>query len=242
VNQSVTVIEDTAKAITLVATDAEGSALTYRIVSAPVRGSLSGAAPNVTYTPDTGYVGADSFTFWVNDGTDDSNVATVSLDVQAVPVGPVPVIWTDLIGVEVIEDTITKTAGAGWGSGGAASSRTISADGGVEFVANETNGEPMCGLSAINKDAGYKTIEYAIYFYTSSKFYIFEKGINKGQFGDYSVGDRFGVERSGTAILYKKNGTVFYTSTVPSTGSLLVDATIHDRGGIVASANIFGLK
>ncbi len=46
----------------------------------PTHGALSGTAPNLTYTPTTGYSGADSFTFKANNGTD-SNMATVSITV-----------------------------------------------------------------------------------------------------------------------------------------------------------------
>jgi hypothetical protein len=83
-NQSVTTAQDTAKPIVLSATDADGQSLTYSIVSQPAHGSLSGTAPNVTYTPTHGYFGADSFTFKANDGQADSNVATVSITVTHV--------------------------------------------------------------------------------------------------------------------------------------------------------------
>ena len=72
VAQSVTTAEDTALPITLAGTDVEGGALTYAIVTAPANGTLSGTAPNLTYTPAANYNGADSFTFKVNDGTVDS--------------------------------------------------------------------------------------------------------------------------------------------------------------------------
>jgi hypothetical protein len=45
---------------------------------------LAGTAPDVTYTPDSGYGGADSFTFKINDGYSDSNTATVSITVEGV--------------------------------------------------------------------------------------------------------------------------------------------------------------
>ena len=45
---------------------------------------MSGTAPNLTYTPDANYNGPDSFTFKANDGTEDSNTATVSITVTAV--------------------------------------------------------------------------------------------------------------------------------------------------------------
>jgi len=81
-NQSVSAVEDTEVAITLTASDAENDTLTYT-VQAPSNGTLSGTAPDLSYTPSTGYIGSDSFTFTVNDGTDDSNTATVSITVQA---------------------------------------------------------------------------------------------------------------------------------------------------------------
>jgi sugar lactone lactonase YvrE len=88
-NQSVTTNEDTAKVICLVATDGDGSPLTYAIVSAPLHGSITGTPPMVTYKPATNYNGPDSFTFKANDGTVDSNIATVSITVVAINDPPV---------------------------------------------------------------------------------------------------------------------------------------------------------
>src|SRR6185436_12616660 len=59
------------------------------IVSPPSHGSLTGSAPNVTYTSAANYNGSDSFTFKANDGTLDSNVATVTLTITAVNDSPV---------------------------------------------------------------------------------------------------------------------------------------------------------
>ena len=84
-----TTVEDTAKAVTLTATDADNDPLTYTIVSGPQNGTLSGNGTNQTYTPNANYNGSDSFTFTVNDGTGDSNIATVSITVT--PVNDVPV-------------------------------------------------------------------------------------------------------------------------------------------------------
>ena len=79
--QAVTTNEDTAKAITLTGSDVDGNPLTYSVVTQPGHGSLSGTAPNLTYTPAANYNGADSFTFKVNDGQADSAAATVSITV-----------------------------------------------------------------------------------------------------------------------------------------------------------------
>jgi gliding motility-associated-like protein len=88
-NQSITTAEDVAKAITLVATDVDGNTLTYGIVTAPAHGTLTGSIPNLTYTPAANYNGPDNFTFKANDGTVDSNIATVSITVTAVNDAPV---------------------------------------------------------------------------------------------------------------------------------------------------------
>jgi uncharacterized repeat protein (TIGR01451 family) len=82
--QAVTTDEDTAENITLPASDIEGDALTYSIVGGPAHGTLSGAVADRTYTPDSDYNGSDSFTFKANDGAVDSNVATVTIDVNPV--------------------------------------------------------------------------------------------------------------------------------------------------------------
>ena len=87
--QSVTTPEDTAKSITLNATDANGNPLTYAIVTYPTQGVLSGIAPNLTYTPMLHYNGADSFTFKANDGNSDSAPATVTVTVTAVNDAPI---------------------------------------------------------------------------------------------------------------------------------------------------------
>jgi Ca2+-binding RTX toxin-like protein len=89
-DQSVTTAEDTAVAITLTATDATNDPLTYTVLTEPDNGTLSGTAPNLTYTPNANFSGSDSFTFKVNDGTADSNIATVSITVT--PVNDAPTI------------------------------------------------------------------------------------------------------------------------------------------------------
>jgi len=94
-NQSVSTDEDTPLPITLTASDADNDTLVYTLIDLPDHGSLSGAAPNLTYTPDPDYFAPsghpDSFTFQVNDGLVDSNIATVSINVLSVNDPPVAV-------------------------------------------------------------------------------------------------------------------------------------------------------
>jgi len=86
---SVATDEDTAVAVVLVARDVDGDVLSYRIVTPPAHGTLSGTAPALTYHPAPNYNGSDRFTFVVNDGHADSNVAAVSIAVRPVNDNPV---------------------------------------------------------------------------------------------------------------------------------------------------------
>jgi VCBS repeat-containing protein len=94
--------EDTPKTITLSGSDAQQCELGFSIVSGPANGSLGAIANNtctsgspntdtatVVYTPNSNYSGSDTFTYRVNDGTLDSNTATVSITVNAVDDPPV---------------------------------------------------------------------------------------------------------------------------------------------------------
>ena len=90
-NQSVTTIEDTLINITLLGTDIDGDMLTYSIVDNSTNGTVSLDENKVNYTPNENYNGEDSFTFKVNDGSEDSNTAIVNITVTAVNDAPVAV-------------------------------------------------------------------------------------------------------------------------------------------------------
>ncbi len=91
--QQLSTDEDTPLNIVLSASDIETPVanLNLRIVAAPEHGTLSGTAPNLIYTPDVNFNGADRFTFTANDGALDSNLATIELQVLAVNDAPVAI-------------------------------------------------------------------------------------------------------------------------------------------------------
>jgi len=57
--------------------------ITFEIIKQPAHGTLSGANNDITYTPDKGFSGEDSFQWKANDGKDDSRTATVTIIVEA---------------------------------------------------------------------------------------------------------------------------------------------------------------
>jgi PA14 domain/Bacterial Ig domain/Papain family cysteine protease/Fibronectin type III domain len=76
-DQRIETIKGVTERLVLKATDINGDPLSYTIVTPPSHGTLTGAGANKVYTAVSTYQGSDSFTFKVNDGTFDSNVATV---------------------------------------------------------------------------------------------------------------------------------------------------------------------
>ncbi len=81
-NQFVDIRLNSPVAITLTATDPDMDTLSFTVVTAPTHGTLTGSGAEYTYTPNIGYVGADTFEFRANDGSLDSNVATVDITVN----------------------------------------------------------------------------------------------------------------------------------------------------------------
>ncbi|EDN70166.1 VCBS [Beggiatoa sp. PS] len=69
----------------LVGNDVDGDALTYRIVSNPNHGTITNFNSTTgafTYTPDDWYREVDTFTYQINDGSEDSNLETATINVN----------------------------------------------------------------------------------------------------------------------------------------------------------------
>lgn len=60
---------------------APGNPVLQYTFSSPASGVLTGTAPNLTYTPNAGFYGADSFTFQASDGLGTSAAAKVTINV-----------------------------------------------------------------------------------------------------------------------------------------------------------------
>ena len=84
--QGVRALLNTPLTIILTGADPVGDPLVFTVLTGPAHGTLTGTAPDLTYTPTADYLGNDSFTFKTNDGTDDSPPATVGIEVDPLPI------------------------------------------------------------------------------------------------------------------------------------------------------------
>lgn len=70
-NQAVATLINTPLPLTLAATVPNGFPVTYTTTT-PLHGTLTGTAPNLTYTPNRDFIGTDTFTFKASDGLAES--------------------------------------------------------------------------------------------------------------------------------------------------------------------------
>jgi hypothetical protein len=86
-----TVVTDAGKSVPVILTGCVGSRLnlSYVVTQGPQHGTLTGAPPNLTYTPAADYAGKDSFSFAIHYGPA-SAPATVSLAVGALASQGIP--------------------------------------------------------------------------------------------------------------------------------------------------------
>lgn len=84
IDDAATVAQDSgANAIDVLAndTDADGDSLTIVAVTQGSNGSVTFTAGSVSYTPNAGFVGSDSFTYTIDDGHSGNDTATVTVTV-----------------------------------------------------------------------------------------------------------------------------------------------------------------
>ncbi len=151
-----------------------------------------------------------------------------------------PVVWTDLVNVNVIDNNLTRNSGNSWGGAGAASVNEVTDNMYMYTVANETNRYRMVGLSNSNTNAHYNTIDFAIYLAAGGALYVYESGANRGYFGTYTTGDTLLIYIESGQVNYYKNSNLFYSSGVSPAFPLLVDASIYSNNGTIEEVVVGG--
>ncbi|CAB5500793.1 beta strand repeat-containing protein, partial [Bathymodiolus thermophilus thioautotrophic gill symbiont] len=222
------------------------------VEGAEASGSLFGKT--ITITEDGGYkdfnvnftvTNAKEATFSVT-GTDANKVtisdSTVSYNGTAVGVivKAITPDFSEISGLTIDGNTLTKTGANGWNDDGNGFSATgISNDGFVSAQAGEIDAHSyrMFGLSANNDIVSYEGIDYAIYIVIDS-IHIYENGSKKGDYGSFTTDDVFSVQRIGDTISYLKNGVQFYESLNKTTDTLYFDTAFYTVGSSITNVKM----
>jgi len=96
-DQVVSVTEGGSVAIELTGGDIDGDELEFYIFEGPLHGMLSGDAPYLTYTPDVGYIGSDSFIFAVYDGYPEAASAEGLVSITVISENNIPIAYSRFI-------------------------------------------------------------------------------------------------------------------------------------------------
>jgi RHS repeat-associated protein len=114
----------------------------------------------------------------------------------------------------------------------------------MQFTATapvDGNDYRFIGFSRQDTQNYYGLIEFAVMLRPDGYAYPVESGNYAGgglSFVSYAAGDIFQVAVAGGVVKYKKNGTVFYTSTVTPSYPLRVGTSLWETGGTLTNVII----
>jgi autotransporter-associated beta strand protein len=222
--------------VLLTAADFENSALTYSILTNPTKGTLSGTAPNLVYTPFPGSSGVDSFTFSVSDGSLSSDPATITLSV-------VPESGSDLKVWNGSTDTLWTTA-ANWSGAVAPDSNDAILFNGdsLSNLATSLNGNRTASRIVVQNPAGavsiannILTLSGGIEMLPATANLTISSGVTLSAAQEWSVG-------SGRTLLV--SGALAGTSALTKTGSgtLEISAVGSTTAGIIVNGGTLRLS
>ncbi|MEM9051168.1 MAG: hypothetical protein AAGC47_03855, partial [Bacteroidota bacterium] len=150
------------------------------------------------------------------------------------------VVWNlnSLENVDASGNSLLKVQGNGQWNGGASSINTVVNNGSFEFIASETNRRRMIGLSDVDVNSNFNTIDFAYFLLSNGQLRIYESGANRGTFGNYSTGDTLRIEVENNAIYYYRNQDLLRVATNTPNLPLIVDVSIRDVNGTITGATV----
>jgi len=96
----------------------------------------------------------------------------------------------------------------------------------------------MVGLGNGDVSQDYPDIEYAIYLVPQGRYLVYESGMAKTGAATFNAADHFSVGVESGVVKYRRNGVLFYSSTVAPRYPLLVDTSLFAVGSTVTDARV----
>lgn len=150
-----------------------------------------------------------------------------------------PVVWTNAVNVSVSGNSLTKTGTAGW-TGGAVSTKTLSANGFVEFTVTPPGTHRVLGLGNGDTNQDISDVEFGLLLADGGTLAVYERGIYVGSFGVPAAGERLRIAVVDGKVRYYRNGQQFYESAAVPTFPLLVDTSLNEPGATVSGVMLAG--
>ena len=232
--------------IMLQASDVEDDALTYAITVPPNFGILTGNAPNLTYTPTSGFHGADQFSFTASDDTLVSNAGIVMISVNPLPGGPAPVTaWVGPQGGVSVDGNRATFSGAPTTWTNTVRSVPVSTLGLMTpyevFFTLETSPAAalwVVGLGVTDSGPNWTDIDYGLRN-SNGTLQIYENGTFRVTAGALAQGDVISIAVSPGVVEYRRNSVFVYRQTYAGSPDLYVD-TAFKQGVASLSVSVTG--
>jgi len=113
----------------------------------------------------------------------------------------------------------------------------VSGDGYAEYTVTTPGADIVFGLGGNNTESSLTDVEWGLLANSATgELEVYESGVSRGGVGGYAAGDRLRVGVEAGEVKYYRNGVLLYTSTVPPTYPLLVDASLYSTGATIVDA------
>ncbi len=149
------------------------------------------------------------------------------------------VTWVSGVNVDISGNDLSKDSTNNSFNAGAVSSQTLSGNGFVETTVDETNSNRMFGLSRGNTNTDFEDIDFAVQLRSNGTILVRRNGdieFDPATDLTYRRGDVVRVEVDDNDVLFKLNGSTFFTlSNVISNSSfpLLVDTALAGENSTI---------
>lgn len=145
--------------------------------------------------------------------------------------------WMSLVNVTANGATLTKSGGcSGCPDGSAISQQQISGSGTLQFATDETSSLRFVGLGSGAIGSAPGDINFAIRL-QGGVAEVRESGAYKAEIG-FGAGDTFRVIVNNGAVMYAKNGGVFYRSSSTAASAVRAVAVFFDPSGSIRNVTI----
>ena len=169
-----------------------------------------------------------------NSGTMTCQIACIQVEAKsyATPF-TLPMIWSrNVTGADSTDGntTITKTVANSWTNSRIYSSEGYSEPCYVSFKASQINMDGMVGLNSDpSTGIDYNNLDYAWYPNGAGIAYVWESGVNSGNFGSYTTSTIFEIVYDGTNIKYYLDGVLKRSVARSGSGYLYLDSSFYNN-------------